>query len=464
MTSQAPSTLSDSQSVVVLPCVAGLADLSDGELLELQRQSGAARRQVDAVVAAISGEVARRSDRALGHSGLAARTGAATPEKAVQALTGVSHSEARALVAAGAALGGGSPWLTPVADALEAGDLTVAAAAAISSGLGTPSADVAADDLLDAASSRVDFATQSTPELTMKAARQAREHLDVEHIADLEEHRRSRRNLRWSVLPNGNVRLVGELDPESAGVVVGAVETLLAPRRGGPRFVDPLDAARANALATDPRTNDQLAVDALVEIVQLAVRASGSDVDAQQLFGTRSPAVRVHVQASDLKNGEGFAYIEGQGAFVSLATAKRIGCEAGWLPVVFDGDRAIDTGRTQRLHTPAQRVAIAAQWNGCPVGSCDRPPSMTEVHHVESWDGSNTTLHNGISLCRFHHMELHANHWAITKRDDGALWFVPPPGSIADALPISSRSPFAETSGLARTSALAPPSVPHVRA
>lgn len=445
MLTQTGATLSDSPSVVVLPSVSGLADVSDGELLELQRQSGAARRQVDAVVAAISGEVARRSDRALGHDGLAARTGAATPEKAVQALTGVSHSEARALVAAGTALGGGSPWLTPVADGLEAGTLTVAAAAAISSGLGTPTADVAADDLLDAASVLVDFASRSTPELTTRAARQAREQLDVDRIADLEEHRRSRRHLRWSVLPNGNVRLLGELDPESAGIVVGAVETLMSPRRGGPRFVDPLDLARADALNSDSRTNDQLAADALVEIVQLAVRASGSGVDAQRLFGTRSPAVRVHVQASDLKQGDGFAYIEGQAAFVSLATAKRIACESGWLPVLFDGDRPIDTGHTQRLHSVAQRIALAAQWNGCPVGSCERPPSMTEIHHVEPWNGSNTTLANGICLCRFHHMELHANRWSITERDDGTLWFTPPQGSVSDALPITSRSPFAET-------------------
>lgn len=435
-------------SVVVLPCVTGLTDLSDGELLELQRQSGAARRQVDAVVAAISGEVARRSDRSLGHDGLAARTGAATPEKAVQALTGVSLAEARALVAAGGALGEGSPWLVPVADALSAGDLSVASAAAISSGLGSPGADVAADDLLDAASALVDFAAQSSPELTMKAARHAREQLDVEHIADHEEHRRSRRHLKWSVLPNGNVRMVGELDPESAGIVIGAVETLLSPRRGGPRFVDPLDRAQADALGADPRTNEQLAADALVEIVQLAVRASGSEVDPKHLFGTRSPAVRVHVQGSDLKRGAGFAYMEGQAAFVSLATAKRIACETGWLPVVFDGDRAIDTGRTQRLHTQAQRVALAAQWNGCPVGGCDRPPSMTEIHHLERWNGRNTTLKNGICLCRFHHMELHANGWSITERDDGTLWFTPPPGNPSPALPITSRSPFARTRSL----------------
>jgi hypothetical protein len=104
-------------SVVVLPDVSELAAISDEELLELQRESGAARRRVDAVVAAISGELARRSDRALGHQGLAARTGAATPEKAVQRLTGVSLTEAKALVA----VGDGGDAGEPVAGAGERG-------------------------------------------------------------------------------------------------------------------------------------------------------------------------------------------------------------------------------------------------------------------------------------------------------------------------------------------------------
>ena len=39
------------------------------------------------------------------------------------------------------------------------------------------------------------------------------------------------------------------------------IGTALRPRRGGPRFVDPDEAARAQELQDDPRTNDQLAYD-----------------------------------------------------------------------------------------------------------------------------------------------------------------------------------------------------------
>ncbi|MGX5682350.1 DUF222 domain-containing protein [Schumannella luteola] len=426
-----------STTVVVLPDVSGLGAVSDEVLLELQRESGAARRRVDAVVAAISGELARRSARELGQGGLAARTGARTPEKAVQQLTGVSLTEAKAFVTVGTAVSEESPWLAPVADAVHSGDLSVATAAGIARGLGSPTADVAADDLLDAAAGLVEFARDASPESTAVAARQARERLDVTRIADLEEHRRSKRSLTWAALPDGTTRMTAILDPESAAIITGAIDTITSPRRGGPRFVNPTDQDRASDLLTDPRTLPQLALDALVDIVHLATRASAHDVAT--LFGVQSPAVRIHVQAADLKTGTGFSSIEGQTTFLSTATAKRLACDTGWLPVLFDGATPIDVGHTQRLHTPRQRTAATSHWNGCPWGDCDRPPAMTEMHHIQAFNGSNTTLDNAIPLCRFHHMQLHNNHWHIHQRPHGLVAISP----TGEEVPLHPKTPFA---------------------
>jgi Domain of unknown function (DUF222) len=449
--------------VLVLPSIVGLGGLADEDLLEVQRVAGAARRRVDAVNAAIAGEIARRSDRALGHAGLAARTGASTPEKAVQQLTGVSLTDARALTSVGLALGrvleGESPWLVPVEQGVADGTLSVASAEAITNGLGVPSSDVAADDLLTAATDLVDFAQHSTPESTAKAARTLRELLDVATIADLEARRRSRRTLTWAEQPDGMTRMVALLDPESAAIITAAIDAVLAPRRGGPRFVDTgagggapapenstdiLGAAGA-ALSVDARSIPQLAVDTLVEIVNLATRASGSAVDQAHLFGDRSPAVRVHVQLESLRAGVGAAYFEGQSAFVSAATADRHVCTAGILPVLFSGTQPIDAGKTQRLHSVRQRVALTAQWNGCAWHDCDRPPAMTEVHHIDAFNGQNTTLENGIPLCRFHHMELHANHWQIRRirrhGHDVSYW-LHPPGDTARPIRLRSRNPL----------------------
>jgi Domain of unknown function (DUF222) len=460
--------------VLVLPSIVGLGGLADQDLLEVQRQAGVARRQVDAVNAAIAGEIARRSDRALGHAGLAARTGASTPEKAVQQLTGVSLTDARALTSVGLALGrvleGESPWLVPVEQGVADGTLSVASAAAITNGLGVPSSDVAAGDLLTAATDLVDFAQHATPESTAKAARTLRELLDVATIADLEAHRRSRRTLTWAEQPDGMTRMVALLDPESAAIITAAIDAVLAPRRGGPRFVDTsaggagagaggvsdglaADGAMstgatpdAAALPVDARSIPQLAVDTLVEIVNLATRASGSAMDPAHLFGDRSPAVRVHVQLESLRAGVGAAYFEGRSGFVSAATADRHVCTAGILPVLFSGNHPIDAGKTQRLHTVRQRVALTAQWNGCAWTDCDRPPAMTEIHHIDAFNGQNTTLENGIPLCRFHHMELHANHWQIQRirrHEHDVSYWLHPPGEMARPIKLRSRSPLA---------------------
>jgi len=371
--------------------------------------------------------------------------GAASPEKVIQSLTGVSFSEARALTKVGAAAS--SPWLAPMQTALAAGEITVAAAAAISSGLGAPSESVAADDLLDAAAVLVEFAAQTTPEHTATAARHMRDRLDVQHVADLEAHRRDQRELTWFRRRNGNIGFRGEADPESAAHIFGPIESSLSPRRGGPRFVVEGGPAtsRDGDLLADPRTNGQLALDTLVDICRLAARAAGTEIDSEQLFGQRSPAVRVHVQAESLRTGSGVAYIEGQSGSLSIATAERYICDTGVLPVVFSGSTAIDVGKTNRLHSVKQRIAIAAQWNGCPVGDCDKPASMTEVHHIEAWNGRNTTLANGISLCRFHHLELHANGWKIHIDGGGNYWLKPSPqhpGPVPNPIPLRSRSPF----------------------
>lgn len=241
-------------------------------------------------------------------------------------------------------------------------------------------------------------------------------------------------------------RLSALLDPESAAVIVGALSTALSPRRGGPRFVDAVEVQRAQAMLDDPRTNDQLALDSLVEIIELATRTDGSI----RIFGQKSPAVRVHVQAEVLEAGVGIAHFEGQSAPVSIQTAERHICLSGLLPILFDGNAPIDVGRAQRLHSTRQRAAITAQWNGCAWGECDRPPQFTEVHHIDAYDGHNTTLANGISLCRFHHMQLHANGWAIDARADGTYWLIPPrsggsPESTVPPRELHSKSPLRRT-------------------
>jgi hypothetical protein len=398
-------------TVIELPELSGLPRASDAELERLLGLVAAAKRQVDACAATLAGEVERRSDRELGYSGLAQRSGDRTSDGFVARVTGASGREARELVTVGKLLDAPPPWLSGVATGVASGEVSVGAAAAITSGLGEPSASVAADDLLDAADRLLEETAGLPPEKVARRAREVRDELDAAGVADREALLRSKRFLRLTPQGDGMTRIFGMLDPVQAALVTDAIDCVTAPRRGGPRFVDPDELARVDALEKDPRTTEQIAVDALVEMIRIAGAA-----DTGRVFGVRKPGVRVHVDSRDLETGEGYATVEGQTATISIATAEGLACADGYQTIVFHPDGSIDVGRTQRLFTPRQRVALAAIWGRCAVESCDRPPSWTEAHHADHWaHGGRTDLADGILLCRHHHMLLHNNHWKINR-------------------------------------------------
>ncbi|MES1170080.1 MAG: DUF222 domain-containing protein, partial [Leifsonia sp.] len=267
-------------------------------------------------------------------------------------VTGTTGSEARAITTVGTMLATPSPWLSEVAGKVAAGELSVGAAAAIQVGLGSPSPTVAADDLLDAAHSLLtDAAASLPPEKVARRARELRDELDEAGVADREARLRDRRFLRLTPQADGMTRMVGLLDPESAALVTDAVDAVTAPRRGGPRFVDSGAVSRAAAIVSDERTTEQLALDALVQMVRIAASA-----DEGRVFGVRKPAVRVHVTAADLDRRAGAAQLEGQTAAVSAATAHRIACADGYIPLLFDDHGApLRLGRTVRTFSDHQR-------------------------------------------------------------------------------------------------------------
>jgi hypothetical protein len=399
-----------SATVIELPELSGIARASAAELERLLASYAAAGRRVDAGLAVLAGEVERRSSREHGHLGLAQSSGDRTADAFVSRVTGSSGTAARQLVTVGTLMDAAPPWFADVAGGVASGDVSVGAAAAITAGLGSPSASVSPDALLDAAQTLLETAASLPPEKIARQARELRDELDAAGVASREEALRAKRFLRLTLQPDGMTRIFGMLDPESAALVTDAIDCVTAPRRNGPRFVDPDEIARVEALEKDPRTTEQIAVDALVEMVRIAGSA-----DPGRVFGIRRPAVRVHVDARDLASGDGPASLEGQTAAVSIATAERLMC-GGYVPVVFHPGGTLDLGLTRRLFTERQRIALAAVWGGCAVENCDRPPSWTEAHHAQHWDdGGPTDIHNGVLLCRHHHMLLHNGGWIIHR-------------------------------------------------
>ena len=383
-------------------------ELSDPDFLAAVQSIEQAGRAVDSARALAAAELARRSDPALGYAGLAVREGYRTPDRMIAILTGSSRAAAAQRLRVGAAMSELSLGSLPIDQA----DVIARTLAELPD---SPARGAAVDQLLSAA--------KETDANTLAIhARAAREALEEPSALDAETALRSQRYLRIGPEIDGLRRLSGVLDPESAAVVVSAFDAVTSPRRGGPRFVESEIAAAE--LAADERSDGQLRVDVLVDLIRVA-----SAVGDKPVLGAARPAVRVVIAARDLER-DGFAQLEGVAAPISAATARRIACDAGMLPVVLGTDgEVLDLGRTARVFSPAQRIALAVRDGGCRWPGCDRPPSWCEAHHLDEWShGGATDLNNGVLLCRHHHLLIHNNGWKVLRSENGLT--VRPPAAV----------------------------------
>jgi hypothetical protein len=337
-----------------------------------------------------------------------------------------------------------APWFQPLRDALREGRLTSAQFDAIRRGLGEPP-DIDADamdaeareqaeqELRDAwsraAEHLIDEAAERTVEELWQQARTIRDLLDPEGAEARFLERFEKRSFRTYRGQDGQKRASIVLDDEGDLFLEAMLAAALRPRRGGPRFVDAEEKARAASLADDPRTNDQLAYDLIMDVLR-----AGALADAESVFGTRQAGVRlVQVMDADGRRAP-TAHSEDHLISVPGSVADQHICDSGVVPVTIDScGKPLDVGREQRFFTPRQRIALAIRDGGCRWKGCDRPSSYCEAHHIDEWqrDQGRTDVDRGILLCRFHHMELHHGGWRITRDGDGDFILHQPSGETS---------------------------------
>lgn len=460
------------QLVGVVPSASSLPEivqtLSDADVVAVLEATASLSRSVERLQLAASGVVALRSTRAIGHAGIAQSRGHRNPVSLVQQLTGVSRAQAMREIRVGQSLlesstgtvsgsgledaliggdglvnddvglrsaGDGPPaalWHAPLDRALLSGTITADQHDAIRMGLGEPpppseagSAAVLSEAWALAAEQLITEAGLRPLEELRAAARVVRDELDPVGAERRFTDRYEARSFRMWVDAKGAHHGTFIFDDESAAWVSSVIDSALRPRRGGPRFVDPAEKARADELREDPRTNEQLTHDLMIDVLR-----SGTLATPHQVFGTRQAGVRV-VRVISNDRAE-HAFLEVGGTPVPAWAADRSVCETGTVPVTIDPrGNPLDVGREQRLFTTRQRIALSLRDGGCRWPGCDRPASYCEAHHIDEWarDHGRTDIDRGILLCRFHHMHLHRSGSKITR--DGTRGFVlhPPPSS-----------------------------------
>lgn len=453
---------------------AGAAALSDASVLEVLRHVTAIANDAERLQSVLAGVAATRSRRDQGHSGLAAGQGHASPAALIQSITGGSRADAlrqlrvgAALLDEGGAAGAGTdaentdpvgdgddapspdvdplraapsarePWHAPLRAALLNGRLTPSQHDAIRGGLGEPEAEgvdptsaalawsVAAETLIDVAGDGA-----SVEELRSRA-RQVRDILDPTGAACRFQSRYEKRSIRMWIDQHGQHHGHIAFDDEMALFVRSMFAAALRPRRGGPRFVTDAERAAAANLIDDPRTNEQLEYDLLVDVLRAGAVAEAADV-----FGARQPGVRMVIVKDQsgprdpLGRMIATGHAEDGGDALPGPIIDRALCQHGSIDVTVDNrGNPLDLGREQRLFSAKQKLALAIRDGGCAGIGCPVPAAYCESHHIDHVaDGGRTDIDRGILLCRFHHMQLHNNGWRIVRDGLGPFILIPPPG------------------------------------
>jgi hypothetical protein len=91
----------------------------------------------------------------------------------------------------------------------------------------------------------------------------------------------------------------------------------------------------------------------------------------------------------------------------------RIADEAEIWPTIIDPNGVpLALGRSQRLASRGQTMALIARDSGCSFPGCNHPPQWCDRHHILDWIlGGLTDLDNLTMLCRYHHTHFLQKGW-----------------------------------------------------
>ena len=274
-----------------------------------------------------------------------------------------------------------------------------------------------ADSLLaDATRQGVDSFSKGCRDLAKTIRAHHNNRADVD---ELEAQRQQSKISRWVDRQTGMHKTLIECDPLTDRQFWSAIQR----ERGRLR--------RRNQQTGTTTSWDRLTVDALVEAV--GETTSGPSTP---------PSVVVHIDVATLTDGRHDATLCETDSGVSLPvdTVRRMACDAAIIPTVLDGRGVVlDQGRSKRLATHEQRLAIQAMQATCSHPDCTVGIDDCRIHHLDPWStGGRTDLASLAPLCEPHHHLVHEGGWSFTmtadrvgtwSRPDGAEYWS---GSLVD--------------------------------
>ncbi len=281
----------------------------------------------------------------------------------------------------------------------------------------------------------VDAAEDADPLALWRAGRHALSLLDAQGEEPDDRRARARRGLDLGKQDDE------DLTSEFGGVITAPLRALLEavfakgarrginnPADGEERLTgdESDDALRADAAARDDRSAAQRRHDALVAVLSGALDAG--------ITGTHRglPAIPIVTMTLAQVESEVGVATTATGGSISVPDAMEIlRTHPYYVLLLSASSRPLWLGRSRRLASPDQRLALLGSERGCSAPGCDGPGAHCEVHHRDEWAaGGATDIENLTLACS-------ADHHSLDRPPPGAA--VGTPGWTTSAAPPGDR-------------------------
>lgn len=254
-----------------------------------------------------------------------------------------------------------------------------------------------------------------------------------ENAAAMTQHR-ERSFTHWQEA-DGTVSFRIRLLAEQAAVVLKAIEAARDTLEGQDLDELPVEDRIANIDEPPEHLDEDVSAETRrARNADAFVRVVESYLEPDNRPRSTAEKYQVHVHLDLRKDADGPVQ-DPDAPALAEETVRRLGCEAGLVPVVHDNDEILSVGRKTRAVPPAIRRALRLRDRGCRFPGCTHTRHV-DAHHVRHWaDGGETKLSNLVELCGRHHRLLHEGGYSLKTTDDGALVFSRPDGARIPDMP-----------------------------
>ncbi len=260
------------------------------------------------------------------------------------------------------------------------------------------------------------FAETFGPKDLRHLADQVVDHIDPDGSVPDEQLNADRRHFHLRPTKDGG--WAGEF--RLTGILGSKLQALLGPL-AKPRIDTATTPVGADPL--DTRTHGQRMHDALEDVCDRLLRTDPTLPDA----GGTPTTLIITIDIDDLLANTGYG-VTSDGTLIRTDTVIR---QAGQADLYFAAVNAkgvvLNLGRSRRIATLGQTIALIARDKGCSFPGCTVPPEYCERHHIRDWlNGGLTDLDDLTLLCKYHHHNFVSRGWTCRLNPDGLPEWTPP--------------------------------------